>query len=368
MESVTTATGMPGTLADVGGRRAAGRPVRPPRLSAGGGDRADIVGAQRASPGRRRGAARSSGSWRSEPRLRSTRVVPAEQVTDALPGRAAVGGDHDGAAGGRVGRVLEGRRRRRLPRSSRVSMPRPGPGRRPASGRTRRGTARRARCRCEPLPLAEVPLPQPGVGADRQAGQRGERGGGVARPGAGRWRRWRPGAARRAAARRRRACSRPSSLSGTSVWPWTRLAAFQSVLPCRQMIRRVIPRRRRRRRLGVDQVAVDERDLRAVLPEPVERVELALLGVLDVHHDVDVVEQHPAATPLALAAHRLGLLGQLEQALLDGVDDGQHLALVGRGGDQERVGDRELVAHVDDDDVLAPSCRPRPGRRPSPAR
>ena len=52
--------------------------------------------------------------------------------------------------------------------------------------------------------------------------------------------------------------------------------------------------------------SVDERDERAVLPEPLEGVEHALLGVLDVDDDVAVVEQHPAPVALALAAHRLG--------------------------------------------------------------
>jgi hypothetical protein len=74
--------------------------------------------------------------------------------------------------------------------------------------------------------------------------------------------------------------------------------------------------------------------------------------VLDVYHQIDVVEQHPAAAALALAAYRLGLLRQFQQPLLDRVDDRLYLAFVGRGGDQERVGDHQLVGDVDDDDVV----------------
>ena len=47
-------------------------------------------------------------------------------------------------------------------------------------------------------------------------------------------------------------------------------------------------------------------DRRAVPPDPLEGVVDALLGVLDVHDDVDVVEQDPAALAVALAADRLG--------------------------------------------------------------
>ena len=43
-------------------------------------------------------------------------------------------------------------------------------------------------------------------------------------------------------------------------------------------------------RLGV----LGQLELGAVLPQPLQRVEDALLAVLDVHDDVDVVEQHPA--------------------------------------------------------------------------
>ena len=73
--------------------------------------------------------------------------------------------------------------------------------------------------------------------------------------------------------------------------------------------------------------------------------------MLDVHHEIQVVQQHPALQPVALAAYRLGVVRP--QRLLDAVDDRTHLALVGRGDDQEDVGDRQLVGHVVGDQIGA---------------
>jgi hypothetical protein len=73
--------------------------------------------------------------------------------------------------------------------------------------------------------------------------------------------------------------------------------------------------------------------------------------VLHVHHDVAVVDQHPAAVALALAADRLG--ADLAQLVLDLVDDRLDLAVVGGRGEQEGVGDRELLADVEGDDLVA---------------
>ena len=115
---------------------------------------------------------------------------------------------------------------------------------------------------------------------------------------------------------------------------------------------------------------VGEGDERAVLPEPLEGVEDPLLGVLDVHDDVAVVEQHPAAVALALAADRLVPLQA--QRLLDRVDDGLDLALVVAGGDDEDVGDGQPVADVDQDDVggelVGGGLRGGGGERRSPVR
>ena len=98
-----------------------------------------------------------------------------------------------------------------------------------------------------------------------------------------------------------------------------------------------------------DQGRLGQRDDRAVLPDALEGVEGALLLVLDVDHDVVVVEQHPAALVLALAADQGGAcLLELELYL---VDDRADLPVVGAGAQQERVGDRELVADVVGDDV-----------------
>src|SRR5699024_1822879 len=90
-------------------------------------------------------------------------------------------------------------------------------------------------------------------------------------------------------------------------------------------------------------------DDRAVAPEPLEGVELALVLVLDVHDDVAVVDEDPAPVALALATDRLG--AELAERALDGVDDRLDLAVVARGGDEEGVGDRELLAHVEGDDL-----------------
>ena len=92
------------------------------------------------------------------------------------------------------------------------------------------------------------------------------------------------------------------------------------------------------------------RDHGTVTPQPVQRVEIAFVLVLDVHDDVDVVQQRPAAFAGALAAS--GLVAGLAHFLFDLVDDGVDLSFVGRRGDHEAVGDDELIGHVDDDDVV----------------
>ena len=116
---------------------------------------------------------------------------------------------------------------------------------------------------------------------------------------------------------------------------------------------------------------VGERDERAVLPQPLEGVEHPLLGVLDVDHDVGVVEQHPAAVALALAADGL-VRRRARSLLLDRVDDGLDLPLVAAGGDDEDVGDGEPLADVDEDDVggelVGGGLRRRSGRARWPGR
>src|SRR4029078_1471000 len=67
-------------------------------------------------------------------------------------------------------------------------------------------------------------------------------------------------------------------------------------------------------------------DRRAVLPDPLERVVGALLGVLHVDHPVEVVKGPPAALPFALAADQAG--ARLGHPQLDLVDDGLALAVV----------------------------------------
>src|SRR5262249_46924704 len=72
-----------------------------------------------------------------------------------------------------------------------------------------------------------------------------------------------------------------------------------------------------------------QRDARAVLPEPFQRVVDPLLRELNVDHDVEVVQEHPAALPLAFPAHRPGT--GLAHLLLDLVHDRADLPVVRSG-------------------------------------
>src|SRR5690606_7315043 len=138
-----------------------------------------------------------------------------------------------------------------------------------------------------------------------------------------------------------------------SVCPWKRFSTFHWVWPWRQqMTRRVmgfgsglggeqgagaapgrgpgpVPRPLRPGRCSVAVLrraalaaprALRQRDDGAVLPQPLQAVVPALLLVLDVHDDLGVVEEHPAAVALALAAHRLDP-GAVPEAVLHLVDD-----------------------------------------------
>src|SRR3954454_22235223 len=146
------------------------------------------------------------------------------------------------------------------------------------------------------------------------------------------------------------ACARPVALSGMSACPWARPVRFQSVSPCRT---RTSVRGRSRSATGVRGAGGHvgrKLDQGAVAPEPLEGVELPLLLVLYVDDDVAVVDEHPPPVALALAPDRL--LTGVAELVLDLVDDRLHLAVVARGLQQERVGDGELVADVEGDDVL----------------
>ena len=72
--------------------------------------------------------------------------------------------------------------------------------------------------------------------------------------------------------------------------------------------------------------------------------------MLDVHDDVAEVQQHPAPLALALPPDRLG--AEPEQALLDGVLDGFDLPVVAGRTEQEHVGQRELLRHIEGQDIL----------------
>ena len=145
-------------------------------------------------------------------------------------------------------------------------------------------------------------------------------------------------------------CHTRAALSTVSAWRITTIRRGDGppgtgLTPGRPRRPRSLPRlgvvlRRTRERLDAREV-----DLGAVLPEPLEGVVVALLLVLHVHDDVAEVDEHPATLALALTAQRLA--AELAEPVLDLVDDGADLALGGGGGDDEDVGERHLVTHVD---------------------
>ena len=57
--------------------------------------------------------------------------------------------------------------------------------------------------------------------------------------------------------------------------------------------------------------------------------------------------QRPSRSP----SRRIGLDADLAQLVLDLVDDRLDLPVVGAAGEQEGVGDRELLAHVEGEEV-----------------
>lgn len=96
------------------------------------------------------------------------------------------------------------------------------------------------------------------------------------------------------------------------------------------------------------------------MPEPFQGVEGTLLDVLDVHHQVQIVKQHPAALPFAFAPDRPGV--KITKLLLNAVDHGRDLAFIAGADDQEDVGDRQLLGNVVGDDVGAELVGSRSGR------
>ena len=138
---------------------------------------------------------------------------------------------------------------------------------------------------------------------------------------------------------------------GPAVAPQDDVPALAARAPARVTRRGAGPQRRQTYARPGRWHRLRQRDHGAVPPEPLEGVVDALLDVLDVDDDVDVVEQDPATLALALAAGRAYV--ELDaQALLDGVDDRADLPVVGRRAEEEGVGDDQLLGHVEGDDVL----------------
>ena len=95
---------------------------------------------------------------------------------------------------------------------------------------------------------------------------------------------------------------------------------------------------------------VAPRQDRAVTPEPFKLIQGAAWRVEDVHHERSVVDQHPLAVIGTLDPQRGRSPGRLE-ALGDPVGDGAHLPGIVAVGNDEQIGDREHIAHIDDDRV-----------------
>ena len=105
-----------------------------------------------------------------------------------------------------------------------------------------------------------------------------------------------------------------------------------------------------RRRVGSGGVQL-QIDARAVLPEALQRVLQARLSLLNVHDELEVVEQHPLAVDGSFSSHGLG--ARRQQLLLDVVHDGRHLTVIAAADHQEDIGDGELFRHIEGDDVAA---------------
>lgn len=86
-------------------------------------------------------------------------------------------------------------------------------------------------------------------------------------------------------------------------------------------------------------------DRRAVLPQTIESVEVALLVMLDVDDDVGVVEQCPAALAGAFTADRL--VSRFAETVFDVLDNRVDLTLVRRRCDDEAVRDDQLFGHIE---------------------
>src|SRR5258708_2841824 len=98
---------------------------------------------------------------------------------------------------------------------------------------------------------------------------------------------------------------------------------------------------------------MDASDLQArgVVPEILETVHGALLGMEDVDDHVAVIRDDPLAEREAVNAERAELVLLLD-AVLDFVCDGLELRLGGTAADDEEIRERGKFAQIQHDDVL----------------
>ena len=73
--------------------------------------------------------------------------------------------------------------------------------------------------------------------------------------------------------------------------------------------------------------------------------------MLHVHHDVDVVEQHPAVLSFSLATCTMGLV--LVHGFVDSIYDRRDLTLVGRRDDNEDIGNGKMLRDIEGNDIEA---------------
>ena len=84
--------------------------------------------------------------------------------------------------------------------------------------------------------------------------------------------------------------------------------------------------------------------MRDVGPEPLEGVELTLLRMEDMTHEISEIEEHPTGRRDSLSTERLAAV-RMERRF-DGLHDRTELTLVGDRDDEEQVGDDKDIGDL----------------------
>src|SRR5258708_4229803 len=96
--------------------------------------------------------------------------------------------------------------------------------------------------------------------------------------------------------------------------------------------------------------SLDLQDDRRVAPQPLELVELALLGDERVHDDISEIDEDPSPAAVPLDADRHAARGL--RLLDDAIGDRLHLTFAATAAQDEEVGDGRDLGHVHDEDVF----------------